>query len=262
MRGMQIAGAGIAGEANGGPELESMILLGPGEIIEKVMRAHLEIMAISDSLIQPQKSVPRLVGITHHAKALPCVSPVKGIGESGAKNGGVAQCEAFTVVGGGLLGSISRKEGSSRVPQILRGAAPEQEVPAVGGKAVIRARDEDIVIQAGGGAENEAGIVQTIARRRIVGHRLTLAEDLIQVASVIGQVEHGGINPDVTRVKVFQVGRRKGCNSAVHILIPEDSLAESGRGNDALGTLLLSLTRSLVISEEKQAVLPKWSTHR
>ena len=172
MRGVQKACARIAGKANRGPELEDMILFGPGEIIQQVMRTHLEIAAIRDALIQPQKSVPRLVGITHNAETLPGVSPMEGIGESGAKDSGVAEGEPLAVVGGSLLGSVSWQEGSSGVAQILQGAAPEDEVPAVGSQTVVRAGDENIVIKAGGSAENETGIVQTVTGRGIVGHRI------------------------------------------------------------------------------------------
>jgi len=57
---------------------------------------------------------------------------MEGIRESRAKNGGVAEGEPLAVVGAGLLGSIARQEGGSRVPQILQCATPEDEVPAVG----------------------------------------------------------------------------------------------------------------------------------
>ena len=74
-------------------------------------------------------------------------------------------------------------------------------MPAVGGETVIDARDEDIVVEAGGRAENEAGIVQAISGGRIVGHRLPGAEGLIEITRVIGQVEHGGINPEMPRIE-------------------------------------------------------------
>src|SRR3981189_1045211 len=94
--GVQIARTGITGEGNGGPELQGMPTFGPGEIVQQVMRTHLEVVAIGNALVQPQKRVPRLVathGTTYsiHAITLPRVSPTKGIRESGAKNGGVTQ---------------------------------------------------------------------------------------------------------------------------------------------------------------------------
>src|ERR1700675_4431235 len=113
VRGVQKARAGIAREPNRGPKLQCMSLLGPGEIIQKVMHTRLEIVAVGDALIKPQKSVPRLVSITHSPKALPGESPMEGIGESGAKDGGVAEGEPLAVVDGGLLGGVSWQEGSS-----------------------------------------------------------------------------------------------------------------------------------------------------
>src|SRR6267143_387821 len=143
------------------------------------MRAHLEIVAICDALIQPQKFVPSLVRIAHNPEALPGESPMKGISERRAKNRGVADRKSFTVVGSGLLGSIAREERGTRVAQILQVAAPKDEMPTVGGEAVIRTSDENIVVQASGSAENETGIVQTITGGKIVSHRPTRAEGLV-----------------------------------------------------------------------------------
>jgi len=77
-----------------------------------------------------------------------------------------------------LLRSISRQERRSWVPQILQSAAPEDRMPPVGRQPVIRARDEDVVIQAGGCAKNKARIIQTIARGEIVRHGFARAEVL------------------------------------------------------------------------------------
>jgi len=77
MRGVQKTRARIAGKANRRPELKAMIFLGPGKVIQKVVHSHLEIVAIGEALIQPQKRVPRLVGIPHHSKTLPRVSQWK-----------------------------------------------------------------------------------------------------------------------------------------------------------------------------------------
>src|SRR5258708_32482427 len=159
-------------------------------------------MAIGDALIQAQKCVPRLVvrGIADDTKALPGESPYKRIGKSRAKHSGVAHGRPFAVVGGSLLGSIAREERSSRIAQILQGAAPEQQVPAVGGEPVIHASDKNVVIQAGTRPENKAGIVETITGSKIVGYSLPRAERLIQITSPIG-VLHGGINANTSWVE-------------------------------------------------------------
>src|SRR6266403_1388009 len=183
-----------------------MIPFRPGEIIQQVMNAHLEIVAIGDALIEPQKSVPRLVVVAHNAEALPRVSPTEGIGESRAKNSGIAEGEPFAMVCGVLLGSVSGQEGGSGVSQILHGAAPEDQVPAVGGETIIHAR----------------------------------AEGPIQISRVIGNVEHGGINPGRSPwgigigatpwVEVHEIAGRQGedfnrSGCWIDILIPEDTLA-------------------------------------
>src|SRR6266852_3714653 len=135
-------------------------------------------------------------------------------------------------------------------------------MPAVGGETVIRARDEYIVIQTGGSAENEARIVQTVSGRKIIGYRLTRAEGLIEISRVTNEVEHCGINPNATRVEVLEVVRCKSDKVAAPVQISKDALAEGGRGDNALGALLLPLACSLVIGKEKQAVLVQRSTDR
>src|SRR5260370_11369899 len=107
--------------------------------------------------MQAQKCVPCLVvwGITDDTKALPSESPYKRVGESGAKHSGVSDGRPFAMVGGSLLGRIARQEGGSGVAQILKGAAPEQQVPAVGGEAVIHASDKNVGIHARGRPENK-----------------------------------------------------------------------------------------------------------
>src|SRR5216684_8581344 len=119
--------AGIARQANGRPKLEGVGFLGPRQIILQVVQVHLEIVAIVDALIQAQKCVPCLIvgGITDDAVALPCESPYKRIGKSGANHRGVSEGRPFAVVAGGLLRRVARKEGGTRVEKILRG--DEQE---------------------------------------------------------------------------------------------------------------------------------------
>src|SRR5579863_5834197 len=183
-------------------------------------------MAVDDALIEPQESIPCLAvgGITDDAEALPGESPDKRIGESGAKHGGVSEGKPLAVVGCSLLGSIAGQKGSPRVAQILQGATPEQQLPAVGSEPVIDARDKDVVIQAGRGAENEACIVETVTGGKVIGNGLTRAESPVEITGLT-RIQHGGINADVLRVEQRKLG---GCNRdqvAVHVQIPEDSLA-------------------------------------
>src|SRR5467141_199002 len=156
-----------------------MTLLSPGEIIQQVMRAHLEVVAIGETLIQSQKCVPWLVRIAQDPNALPGESPTEGIGKSGAQDSCVANGKSFTVVDIGLLGSIARQEGGTRIANILQVASPKDEVLAVGAEAVIRTSDENIVVQAGRRAENETGVVQTVTGEKVVGNRPTRAEGSI-----------------------------------------------------------------------------------
>src|ERR1700687_468536 len=175
------------------------------------MQAYLEIVTIVDALIQAQKCVPRLIvgGVTDDAEALPGESPNKGIGESGANHRGVSEGEPFAVVAGGLLRRVARQEGGPRVAQILRGAAPEQQVLAVSGEPVIDSSNKNVVIQLGGRPENESGIVESISGGRVVRHRLTGAECFVEIAGVANEIDHGRINPYTSWVEVLQVRGHK-----------------------------------------------------
>src|SRR6202007_2377302 len=95
---------------------------------------------------------------------------------------------------------------------------------AVGGEPVINACDENVVIQAGGCAKNESGIVEAISSGSIVGHRLPGAECSVEIARVAG-VQHGGINPDTSRVEGREVGGCKRDQVGVSLQITKDSLA-------------------------------------
>src|ERR1700738_3180306 len=184
--GVQITRAGIAGQADRSPKLEGMRLPGPRQIILQVVQAYLEIVAVNDSLIQPQEFVPGLVGISDDAKALPRKSPEKRICEIGVEHRGIAESKAFAVVDVGLFRRIARQKRSARVAYILECSTPEQQVPAVCCETVIKAGDEDIVVQFGGCAENESGVIEAIAGGKIVGYRPTIAEGLIEITGVIG----------------------------------------------------------------------------
>ena len=92
--------------------------------------------------------------------------------------------------------------------------------------------------------------------------RLTGAESPVEITGVIGQVEHGRINPDLTRIEVLELCGIKGGGPAVHVHIAKDTLAERRRRNHALGALLLALAGPLVVGEEKQPVLLKRPAHR
>src|SRR5260370_30780987 len=125
---------------------------------------------------------------------------MEGIGERGIEDGKIAEYETFAVIEGGLFRGIARQERSARVAQVLQRAAPEQAMPAVGGETVIEFRDENIVVELCGRAENKAGIIQAVAGGKIIGDRLTGAERLIEITGVIDQIEHGRINPETARI--------------------------------------------------------------
>ena len=72
------------------------------------------------------------------------------------------------------------------VDRFLEGPAPEQQVPAVCRETIINTSDEDIVVQFGGCAENESGVVEAITGGKIVGYGPTGAERLIEITGVIG----------------------------------------------------------------------------
>src|SRR5258708_27234244 len=146
--------------------------------------------------------------------------------ESGTENRDIAEDKSFAVIKGSLFRSITRQERGARVAQVLQRAAPEQTVPAVGGEMVIEFRDEDIVVKLGGRAENKTCIIQAISRGRIIGHRLTGAKGLIEITGVIGQIEHGRINPEMARIKICLVRRSESRDPAVHVYIAKDALAE------------------------------------
>src|SRR3989442_471742 len=82
---------------------------------------------------------------------------------------------------------------------------------AIGSKAIISAGDENIVIQAGGSAENKAGVVQTIAGGEIVSYGFPRAEGFVEITRVIGQIEHVRVNPEMIRVEILKLrGRKRG----------------------------------------------------
>src|ERR1700737_3082942 len=103
------------------------------------------------------------------------------IGERGIENRDGTEHKAFAVIKGGLFRSIARQEGSARVAQVLQRAWPEQTMRAVGGETVIEFRDEDIVVKLGGRAENKTCIIQAISCGKIIRHRPTSAECLIEI---------------------------------------------------------------------------------
>src|SRR4029077_18778035 len=127
---------------------------------------------------------------------------------------------------------------------------------------VIDTRNEDIVVQAGGCAEDVSGIIQAVSSGRVVGHGLTGTEGPVEVTSMIDQVKHGRIDPDSTRIQVLELRGIKGGSPAAYVYIAKDALAERRGRNNALGALLLTLTGSLIVGEEKQPVLLKRPAHR
>jgi hypothetical protein len=106
---------------------------------------------------------------------------------------------------------------------------------------VIDARNEDIVVQASGCAEDVTGVIQAVSGGRVVGHGLTGTEGPVEITSVIDQVQHGRIDPDPARIQVLELCGSKGGGPAVYVYILKDTLAERRRRNDALGALLLTL---------------------
>src|SRR5216683_1965252 len=60
----------IARDSDRSPELQGMVFLGPGDVIQQIVRADLEIVAVGKSLIQSQERVPGLVGISDHSETL------------------------------------------------------------------------------------------------------------------------------------------------------------------------------------------------
>jgi len=127
---------------------------------------------------------------------------MQGIGESGTENREVAEDKTFAVINGGLFRSITWQERSARVAQVLQRASPEQSMPAVGGETVIESRDEDIVVKLGGRTENKTCIIQAISCGKIIRHRPTSAECLIEITGAVGQIEHGWINPEMARIEI------------------------------------------------------------
>src|ERR1700723_174095 len=129
-------------------------------------------------------------------------------------------------------------------------------MPAVGAEAVIQPHNRDIVVQTCGCAKHEACVVQTIPGGRIVRHRVPGAERLVEVAGVIGQVEHSGINPETLGVKKLELGGvPDGGSGVAGVYVLEYSLAQRGGRNHALGALLLAFASPLVVGKEEQPVL-------
>src|SRR6266446_3263474 len=109
-------------------------------------------------------------------------------------------------------------------------------MPAICSEMVIDPRNEDIIVQAGGCAEDVTGIID--------------------------QVKHGRINSDMTRIQVLELRRIEGGSPAAYVCIAKDTLAERWCRNNALGALLLTLAGPLIVGEEKQPVLLKRPAHR
>src|ERR1700692_250920 len=155
-------------------------------MILQVVQPYLEIVAIDNSLIKPQECVPRLVGIADDAKALARVSPEKRISDICVEHGGVTESKPFAVVDVSLFRSIAWQEWGARVAQILERATPEQQMPAVRRETIIKAGDEDIVVQACGCAKNESSIIEPVPCGKIVGYGATGTKRLVEITGVIG----------------------------------------------------------------------------
>ena len=208
--GMEKTFARIARQADGRSKLERVGFLGPRQIIPEVVQVYLEIVAVIDALIQAEECIPCLIvrGVTDNAETLPGESPYKRVSKSGAQNRSVSEGKPFAVIARGLLRRVAREERGPRVAQVLRGPSPEQQLLAVRGDSVIDSSDENVVIQAGRCAKNEASIVETISSGGIVGYCLTGAESFVEIPGVAG-VQHGGINANAPWVEVREVPRRK-----------------------------------------------------
>src|ERR1700732_3200462 len=156
---MLIAKAWVAREADVGPDLKRVPAFRPRKIIEEVVDGGLRAVTVDDSLVQTIEHIPRLVRISQNTRALTSEAPVQRVDHCRTQNCRVPNHETFAVIGNRLVRRQSRQEGRLRVVEVLQGATPKQRVPAVGGKVVVEPSDERVIVEAGGRAEAEAGIV-------------------------------------------------------------------------------------------------------
>ena len=178
-----------------------MISFGPREIIVQIVDRCLETVAVGETLIETEESVPFLVGVAKDARTLTGKSPTERIGEGVAQNRCVAHGKTLAVVRQSLYGCRSRQEGGLRVVQILQVSAPEDGVLPVRTQLVIDFRDEGVVIQLHRRAETEAGIIKPVSHRAVVGLKRPIGR--VEVA------EHGRIGPQPQRINIRDLRHRR-----------------------------------------------------
>src|SRR4030081_1780489 len=205
--GMFVAETRIADKADVCPKLKRVRAAGPGKIIKELIYRDLRIVALGDALVQAVEQVPRLIRIAHDACALTRKCPAEVVNGRRAEDSRVAKGKPLAVVCDNLFRWGSWQERCLRVEYVLQAAPPEQGVIAVGSEVIIQSGDESIVIQADGGSETKARIIQTVADRAVIGYKLSGAEGLVEIAGV-ARVFDGRIDPNTQRIEVFQLRRR------------------------------------------------------
>src|SRR5216684_4769221 len=130
------------------------------------MYRHLETMAIGDSLVEPEESIPRLIGIADECSALASKSPMKSICQGVAQYRRISNREPLAVIQDSLLWGSTREKRRLRIAEILKGAAPEQNLLSVGGKVVVHAGDDRVVVQTDWRGKAVSGVVHSVTYGR------------------------------------------------------------------------------------------------
>lgn len=214
---VQIACARIARDSNQPTKLESVRAFAPGNVIDEIVQWDLEIVAKRDALVRAQKFVPLLVGVADQAETLACKSPVKRICDCGTEYRYVTEGKAFTVIGNGLFGGVAGQKRRSGIAHILQIAAPEKTVSAISREVIVEARDKGIIVQTGRRAEDEPGVIQSVASRRIVGWRAPATESATEITRMTDRIEHRGINTDTVGIEIQKIIGVHDGHPAVHV---------------------------------------------
>src|SRR4029079_11013260 len=189
----------VANESNVGTELEAMLPLGPGNIVDKSVHRGLVVAAPNQRqtrvvrravVIQSAEEDEWLsVVVAVNADALACVPVTKVVEQSGPKGRRIAYGEAPAQIRVALDWAGPRKIRNQGMRVIANSPTPEQSVGAALGQLVIRARDIPVIVGGRGAAEAKAYVVHSISGRHVIRLR-----ESIQVA------HHDRIRPDMKRV--------------------------------------------------------------
>src|SRR5260221_10877227 len=272
---MQLTETGIAGNADAGADLDGVLALGPGEIIQEMVYGHLEIVTVGKTGIEGIKSVPRQIGIPHKAGALAGESPTECVDHAVADQRGIAQGHAFAEIYKSLFRRIIGQERSLRIEKILDCPAPEKCLRAFCREVVIDAGDVGVVVEVERRPPAKSGIVEAIANGKIVTGQVSVGN--VEILDHVGiggdwyveRIEAGNlcrIETKKTRGVIVRLAaysgdastwaryRVGGSVSKRGALIQHYAITQRGSRNITHDALLFAQARTFVVVEKEKAV--------